>query len=72
MNNKINISQESKNKIINLYNKLEMNTINFDLLVIYHIISNDLSTKIEKLNENIKIIQIYTKSSSNGISIKIK
>lgn len=72
VNRKNKFEKHLKDKIINLYKKLESITTNFNLLVVYHIVSTNLRKEIIDLNDNIKIIEIYTKELSNGTSIKNK
>lgn len=70
VNKREKISKELENNIINLCKKLESITSNFNLLVVYHRIGNNLRSEIVEVNENIKIIEIFTKTLSNGSRIK--
>tara|TARA_B100000780_G_C21124849_1_gene456105 strand:- start:4661 stop:5230 length:570 start_codon:yes stop_codon:yes gene_type:complete len=70
VNRREQISKELLSNIIKLYNKLATITTNFNLLIVYHIIDDNLKSKIIKLNENIKIIIIYTQSGSDGVIIQ--
>lgn len=62
MNRKEKISKESESDIINLYKKLESITTNFNLLVVYHRIGDNMRSEIVEINENIKIIEIFTQA----------
>ena len=72
VNKREKISKELKNNIINLYKKLESITTNFNLLVVYHRIDHNMRSEIVELNENFKIIEIFTRAESDGNRIKNK
>jgi len=69
VNTREKISKELKNNIINLYKKLESITTNFNLLVVYHGIGHNMRSEIVEINENIKIIEIFTQALSDGTHI---
>ena len=69
VNKKKKINKKLENNILNLYNKLDSITNNFNLLVVYHRIGHDKASENIELNENIKIIEIYTQALSNGVKI---
>lgn len=66
------ISKELESNIINLYKKLESITTNFNLLVVCHKIGDNMKSEIVEINENIKIIDIFTQALSNGVYIEDK
>jgi len=72
VNNRDKISKELESNIINLYKKLESIITNFNLLVVYHRIGNNMRSEIVEINENIKIIEIFTQALSSGTHIKNK
>jgi hypothetical protein len=69
VNRRDKISKELESNIINLYKKLESITTNFILLVVYHRIGHNMRSEIVEINENIKIIEIFTQALSSGTHI---
>ena len=62
--------EELESDIMNLYKKLESITTNFNLLVVYHRNGHNMRSEIVEINENIKMIEIFTQEISNGTDIK--
>ena len=61
-----NMSKEDLNKLKKLYHLLNSLTINFEILVIYHIIGNKLKLNIDNSNKKFKLLEIITTKRSTG------
>lgn len=71
-NQKKNISNEDLDNINKIYYSLKPLTNNFELLVIYHKLGNELKININNLNNNFKLLEIITKDKSTGIRMSNK
>ena len=57
------------NDVQNIYDTLNSKTKNFEILCIYHHIGVKLSSYVDNIHNNLKIIEIRTKSPSSGTRI---
>lgn len=66
------MSNEDLDNINKIYYSLKPLTNNFELLVIYHKLGNELKLNINNLNNNFKLLEIITKDKSTGIRMSNK
>ena len=65
INKRIDLPNSQLESVKDIYKGLEKVTSNFEMLLIYHRIGDELETKIDRI-DGITIIQIYTTTTSHG------